>query len=246
MKKILYLFIVALSVVVFTGCAEPSELVMSNDEKRVIIGLMNEPDFSEFRITGKIDSVNSIKDFNIEIDSRTSLEGDSFNYTTIKDKENEAKIIITDEKLYLDYNDKKEYIELNEIIIDHETIDYCYYLYENLISMNLNSEEVLNHLTIYQQGLAHQFVFNFHKDILGDEIKMFVDDNSYLKLTLNYNGNNLKSITLDANIIFQTDSGIEIIDIDLQMDLTLQEMNIPNLEDYVYTEQLSILDLIKA
>lgn len=193
---------------------------------------------------GNIQSVNNIKDFNYDVDSYTSLE-ESYNYTILKG-EDDAFVFITDDKLYLDYKEKKQYTELENVEIDHLVMEYFQRLVKQISKLKLNSTKMLDNLTIYKKGFGYQYIYKITKDILDDEFAENIDENSYVNLILETNGNTLSEIKTDGLIIYQSGKKNQILEFDLKMDIGMHEINLPDLDAYKYVEKISVLKLLKA
>src|SRR5690554_6150679 len=121
-KVILLLFFIILCL---WGCTNTqTKLNLSNDSKRILLGSMHKADFDHFRFSGKFKFiVNSEKKvhYDIKLDSYNDINHYSYNNLLINDKKVNA--FIQERNLYLAYDQKYEYIDLDKLKIDKYLLD---------------------------------------------------------------------------------------------------------------------------
>ncbi|HEY8444780.1 MAG TPA: hypothetical protein VIK94_01475 [Bacilli bacterium] len=241
MKKILLFIILVFSLV---GCSEAAaKLHMNNDEKRIMLGMMQDATIDEFHLTGNVKiNLNEKYQFDIKVDSY-NLNDYILNYLTINN--NNALVFVKDEKIYVNYQGKSEYINLKDI--NNELLFKVYGLISTYINqLSLDSPEALDALTIYSYFLGHQFVYHFTKDtlekIVDDEFLNYISNDSFLTLTLNYTGNILSSIDIKTNIKLQNNTHQGSIEGDLHLDLKFDKPKIPDVSKYQKVDKFSFID----
>jgi len=244
MKKILLILIFLFSLV---GCSEASaKLHMDNDEKRIMLGMMQDATIDEFHLTGNVNvNLNNKYEFDIIVDSY-NLSDCVLNNLTINN--NKALVLVKDEKVYVNYQGKSEYIDIKNI--NNDLLFKVYGLISTYINqISLDSPEVLDALTIYSYFLGHQFVYHFTQEtlvkIVDNELLDYISNDSFLTLTLNYSGNILSSIDIDTNIKLHDNSYQGSIDGDLHLALNFDKPLVPDVSKYQKVDKLTFIDTSK-
>ncbi|HHU55957.1 MAG TPA: hypothetical protein GXZ48_04630 [Acholeplasmataceae bacterium] len=182
MKKL----ITFLLLFVLVGCTNAyAKLELSNQDKKTMLGIMKDPDFTNFHINGEIIITFNNETYDITLDSYNKLNEYSYN-----------KLLVNSEKVSI-------FIENNNIYVDREinfniddNLPYYFWLCKDLIDeLSLDSDTALDALTVHSFFLGHKFKYHF-----TDKHFNRLSDNSFIDLTLNYSGNILDSIDLNFDI----------------------------------------------